>query len=123
MTDREREHTQAPDAVLYPEPGTVMWAEVWRDGRRVGAVWIATTATARPRAGILNDPACGGDLPFQHDLHPAALTVSANPEVDAAGWLAHLAATRDGNHGRVIVGEARRARSLAAVRQRMREPL
>jgi hypothetical protein len=119
-TDRAREKTAPPDFLgVADPPGPIRYALAYRDGQRVGAVWMTEHRATVPRAGILIDPG-NVDGPFQDDLGPLTLSVRGNRELDPGEWLDHLSETRTGVGGTLAVGEARQAPSLDAVRGLLR---
>lgn len=106
--------TAPPAYIGRPDPGAVLWAEVYREGHRVGAVWQATDPLARPRCGILLAGDRDPDALLQDDLGAVTLAASARPLPE--GWLEFLAERRDGQGGRLMVGPVLAASGLDAVR-------
>jgi hypothetical protein len=93
--------TTGPTEVYVPEPGPVRWAEVYLDGDRVGVVWAAAHADARPRAGIINDRQHLSHQ-FQTDLGPQCLAY-AGTTTPPDDFLAFLADSRAGVDGTLLV--------------------
>lgn len=112
--DRQWLKTEPPSLLMLPNPGPVRWAMVAEEGEVVGAVWVTVDVADRPRAGIVLAGWREPSLLLQADLGTVCLAV--DPEVDADEWLAHLAASRTGTHGRLEVGEARDAVDVDEVR-------
>ena len=114
MSEREAHWTAPPTAILFTEPGgTLRWAEVFRDGTFVGAVWITEDVRARPRAGIVLAEA---DEAFQDDL--GDLAVSAfDTDWEADDWINLVAETRTGASGKLMVGNVQRSKYDAIKRR------
>jgi hypothetical protein len=113
---READKTHPPDEIMFSDPpGPVLWAEVYRGGERIGAVWMTTQPLTTPRAGIVLAPGVyDGD--FQDDLGDLTLRVRFNTEAVAAEWLEHLSETRTGLGNTLAVGEHRSADTVGDVR-------
>lgn len=111
---RAQDWTAPPTSLMIADPGQVWWAPVYRNGHLVGAVWMAEQEMI-PRAGIVNVP--NPDGAFQDDLGEVTLRMRRATDMDPVDWLAHLAQTRTGQGGKVLVGEPQHAPTLDMVRR------
>lgn len=111
---RADDWTAPPTRLLLADPGAVWWCPVYRRGNLVGAVWMAET-DAVPNAGIVNAP--NPDELLQDDLGEVSLRMRRAEGVEPIDWLAHLATTRTGVGGKLLVGDPQRAMSLDVVRR------
>ena len=117
MTDRWGDH-EAANIDYEPEPGAVLYAEVWVDGAPVGVIW---TAPARPR-GTLR----AGALQWTQDTPPdlsaiqmALLNASTMPEFDAEDAIAYWSEGWSAGKG-FQVGTVQKSSTLGALREQAR---
>lgn len=106
LADDDRSDRYAPPQfILMSEPaGRLAYAEVFENGKLVGAIWMSEDKKTIPRAGIVLSTIIDSEQ-FQGELGMHSLNYSRDSTVDAAAWIEQLTATRDGQSGLAVANE------------------